>query len=177
MEPSKQLKIKSFTLIEMAVSLLVFAVAIGIASVSYINLLKANIAAQNTYAALENLRLAMEKIWREIKYSSNVSVSPGPPVQISFKLPRENCQTATIALNTNTKILTYQKGSGVADNLNDPALVSIESFQITNSASPVVFTFSLLAQAKAPGSKVPVPLNAQMSVAPLNAAFPTEPCQ
>jgi len=174
------LKKKGFTVIEVMVSLLVFIIGIGIFSVSYINLVRQQLINQRLQATLGNFRLALEKIWREMKYGVNFTTSTN---EITFKRVYD---CGEVAISYNGSSLIY-KLNGKPSNLTDPDLIKINSFEIYTTGNLFddpnadysqrsIKLITLAIRAEANMQNFYVPLNFQISVAPINSIFPSSPC-
>lgn len=172
------LKNKSFTLIEAMIVLLVFIIGIGIFAVTYINLVKQYLVNQKLQATLGNLRLALEKIWRDIKYGVNFNITNN---SIEFKRGYD-CKRVVIYLEDNSLIYNFENTTST---LIDPNLIQIDRFQIystgTNSSgteyrdrAPKLIALTI--EGRANMQTFYIPLNFQISIAPINSVFPSSTC-
>lgn len=161
---------KGFTAAEAAVSIFIFAIAITAGIISYINLLKTNLVAQGLYASVENLSLGFEKIWREIKYGSNFKFNPQNPSTILFK--DINC--AQIEIQLRNGVIKYIK-NGAESDLNNLSLAAVKNLNFYIPMDATSITVSLLAFTKS--TKFDIPINLQMTAAPINAPFPVKSCE
>lgn len=170
------LKNKGITLIEVAISLAVFIIGIGAFASSYINLVRQNIANQRYQATIGNLRLGLEKIWRDIKYGVNFS---GSSTEITFKRSYDCKQ---VRIYQNNDMLIYELDSA-SSSLTDPNFIKIEALNIATSGASIPSEeqkFMLVTLAISGKAKIgfqDIPINFQISVAPINSIFPGLPCQ
>lgn len=171
------LKNKGFTLIEVAVSLLVFIIGIGVFASSYINLVKQNIINQRYQAVIGNLKLGLEKIWREMKYGVEFQATND---KITFKRSYD-CKEVSIYKDNNSLIYELEK---VASPLTDPTILTIENLKIKTATATLlsgaetkVMLATLALSGKAKIGFQEIPINFQISVAPINSIFPRSPCQ
>lgn len=174
------LKNKSFTAVEVAISLLVFIIGVAFFSASYINLVKQQLINQQFQTILGNLRLGLEKIWREMKYGVNFTTTSN---SITFQRVYD-CATTSISFNGHSLIYNLK---GVTSTLTDPDLIRIENFKIytkgvidPNSSDynqKSIKLITLTIEGKANMQNFYIPLNFQISVAPINSVFPVSLCQ
>ena len=172
------LKNRSFTLIEAIIVLGVFIIGVGIFASSYINLVKQYMINQKFQASVGNLRLALEKVWRDIKYGVNFTTSNN---SITFKRSYD-CKEIRLALESNTLLYVF---NNVTSTLTDPSMIEIDSFWIYatgssggsnyNEIAPKLITLAIKGKAKM--QTFNIPLYFQISAAPINSIFPVSPCQ
>ena len=178
MASSMIFKNRSFTLIEIVIVLIVFIIGIGIFASSYINLVKQYIINQRLQASVGNLRLALEKVWRDIKYGVNFTTSNN---SITFKRSYD-CKEIKLNLASDTLFYVF---NNVTSTLTDPSIIKIDSFSVYASGSessaseynkqaPKLITLAIKGKAKM--QNFDIPLNFQISVAPINSVFPASPC-
>lgn len=172
------LKNKGLTLTEISIALLAFTIGIGVFVSSYINLVRQNIANQKYQATIGNLRLGLEKIWRDIKYGVDFVTSTD---KISFKRSYD-CQQEKIYLDNINGILMYEI-EGISSPLTDPNIIKIEKLKIFSkgtstlpNATPTVMLVTLSVVGKAKIGFQDIPINFQFSVAPINSIFLGSPC-
>lgn len=177
----KPKKAKGFTLIEMSMAMFLFVVIVSVISISNIRVSQSSMRAQQMYTGTDMMRLGLEKIWREMKYGSNFTVSAQ---SVAFK--DRNCQDASLFLDGTTGELKYSV-AGNETALNDPSVLNISQFNARAIISPVldeakaeiVDTASLISlsimQSATQSTSMPVILN--ISVAPVQSSFPNQPCQ
>lgn len=172
------MEMRAFTLIEVAIVLFVFIIGIGLFAVSYINLVKQHLLNQRLQASLGNLRLALEKIWRDLKYGTNFNIVNE---QISFYRAYD-CADIKIGRDQNTKSLFYVF-KGVKSVLTDPNLIEIEKLKIfytttsdafSSNLSTTSITISINANVKI--QNLSIPINLQTSIAPIYSVIPS-PCK
>jgi len=174
------LKNRSFTLVEAAIVLAVFIVGIGVFASSYINLVKQYMVNQRFQASVGNLRLALEKIWRDIKYGVNFNVSNS---SISFKRSYD-CNLINITIDSSNSSLLYVFNN-VSSTLTDPNVIEIDDFKVYatgsnpsgilyNERAPKLITLAIKGKAKM--QTFTIPLNFQESVAPINSILTTSTC-
>ncbi len=165
----KKIASKGFTILEAAVSILVFATIIGIGITSYINLLRASAISRNVYASLENLSLGLERIWKDVKYGSCfIAVDEGHSIQ--FK----DMNGKQIELKLDSGVMKYIKENSEFA-LNDSLIAFVENVYFIVSSQNTSVTMSVLAKIKSKDFEAPI--NLQISVAPINAPFPSQPCE
>ena len=170
------MKNKGFTILEMIVAILIFLIGIAVISGLYINLVKQYLISQNLQASLGNVKLALEKIWREMKYGINFATTTN-----GIKYQRVNdCVNVEIKYDTATKAILYNSST-----LIDPNYFEVNNFTIYatgsfgsqgdyNVTSFKLITISLSGIAKAKSMDIPV--NFQISVAPINSVFASTSC-
>jgi prepilin-type N-terminal cleavage/methylation domain-containing protein len=168
---------RGFTLFEIAVAVLVVAVAFSLLSTSYLNVVRSNIEANRALTALINLNLSLERLWRELKYGSEFNLVLANSV-LDFK--DRNCSPQKISLDISNKTIKFGDIQ-----LTDPAVVEVTDLRFnlggydnTNpsylKAAPKIITISLTARVK----EFPLKTFAyQFSVAPINSVFLVSPCQ
>ncbi|MFZ8848213.1 MAG: PilW family protein [Minisyncoccia bacterium] len=170
------MKNKGFTILEMTVAILIFLIGIAVISGLYINLVKQYLISQNLQASLGNVKLALEKIWREMKYGINFATTTNG---IRYKRLND-CANVEIKYNIATKAILYNSST-----LIDPNYFEVNNFTIYatgsfgsqgdyNVTSFKLITISLSGIAKAKSMDIPV--NFQISVAPINSVFASTSC-
>jgi len=183
------IKNKGFTLIEMAVAILIFIIGAYLISVSYLNVVKGYINTQNLQISLSNLRLSLDKIWKDMKYgvrfSTTTGICNGLQNCISFKRVFD-CKEEGVYLDNALHVLK----ANIAGNesvLTDKEVLEINSFNIDMKgikdpsspnyilSSPKLITISISGNLILP-NKQKSPFNIQMSVAPINSVFPQPKC-
>jgi prepilin-type N-terminal cleavage/methylation domain-containing protein len=167
---------RGFTILEMTVAILIFLIGIAVISGLYINLVKQYLISQNLQASLGNVKLALEKIWREMKYGINFATTTN-----GIKYQRVNdCANVEIKYDTGTKAILYNSST-----LIDPNYFEVNNFTVYatgsfgspgdyNVTSFKLITISLSGIAKAKSMDIPV--NFQISVAPINSVFASTSC-
>lgn len=172
------LKNKGITLIEVSISLLVFIIGIGIFASSYINLVKQNLINQKYQASIGNLKLGLEKIWREMKYGVDFDFD-SINKKISFNKVYD-CKK--VAIYRDNEKLIYELDSA-SSSLTDPNVIRIENLNIEIStsslpdqATPTVMLVTLALSGKSKVGFQEIPINFQISVAPINSVFPDITC-
>jgi prepilin-type N-terminal cleavage/methylation domain-containing protein len=170
------MKKKGFTILEMTIAILIFLIGIAVISGLYINLVKQYLISQNLQASLGNVKLALEKIWREMKYGINFTTTTN-----GIKYQRLNdCANVEIKYDTATKAILYNSST-----LIDPNYFEVNNFTIYatgsfgsqgdyNITSFKLITISLSGIAKA--KSLDIPVNFQISVAPINSVFASTSC-
>jgi prepilin-type N-terminal cleavage/methylation domain-containing protein len=112
------IKNKGFTLLEMALVILMLSFALVVIGNIYPNIIKTSVLLDRKIRALENINLGTEKIWRLLKYSWSIqNLGNG----ISFK--DNNCNQRTIRLSNNNIIIDNTE-------LFDPNLVKVNDFRV-----------------------------------------------
>lgn len=171
------LKNKGISLLEVGISLLVFIIGIGVFASSYINLVRQNIINQKYQAATGNLNLGLEKIWREMKYGVNFNATTE---RITFKRVYD-CKKVEIYKEGDSLIYQLENASST---LTDPNFIKIENLKINTTTATLPFdntpkvmlvTLALVGKAKIGFQEIPI--NFQISVAPINSIFLGSPCQ
>lgn len=165
---SSGLKSPGFSMLETAVSMSVFIVAIGIGISSYINLIAANSTSQNVYTSVENLSLGLEKIWKDLKYGSEFTLANS---ELEFK--DRACSNIKLRLNSETGTFEYIKNNSISS-LNDSSIAFIKKLNFLVSNDKTSITIFLGAEIKSKTKNIPI--NLQISVAPINAPFNVEKC-
>ena len=170
------MKNKGFTILEMTVAILIFLIGIAVISGLYINLVKQYLISQNVQASIGNVKLALEKIWREMKYGINFATTTN-----GIKYQRVNdCANVEIKYDTATKAILYNSSTLIDPNyfeVNNFTVYATGSFNLTgdyNVRSFKLITISLSGIAKAKSMDIPV--NFQISVAPINSVFASTSC-
>jgi prepilin-type N-terminal cleavage/methylation domain-containing protein len=170
------MKKKGFTILEMTVAILIFLIGIAVISGLYINLVRQHLISQNVQASLGNVKLALEKIWREMKYGINFATTTN-----GIKYQRVNdCANVEIKYDTGTKAILYNSST-----LIDPNYFEVNNFTVYatgsfgsqgdyNITSFKLITISLSGIAKA--KSLDIPINFLMSVAPINSVFASTSC-
>lgn len=171
------LKSKAFTLAEAVMASFVFLLALGLVAQIIITLTKTAYQVNELNASLENLRLGLEKIWREVKYGSDFNFTAD---KIAFA--DRNCLATEIFFQADNLFL--QKENQLAE-IFDPTLVKVRNWQINfdqpaggifyfeNAPKVIILSYDLLLKSKV-GS---VELKMEQAIAPLNSVFPKSPCQ
>ncbi len=166
---------QSFSLIETTISLLIFSAGIAIVASSYLNLLRAQELSQVSYTALEGFRLGTEKLWRDMKYGSNFASGPNRLTFFDFY-----CRESALVFNAANGTIEYAK-DGVTTTLNDPTLLWTKGFEtrLATNANGVTRLATIALQMDVPDRRggTSTTLALQLSVAPLAAPFPSQPCQ
>jgi prepilin-type N-terminal cleavage/methylation domain-containing protein len=170
------MKKKGFTILEMTVAILIFLIGIAVISGLYINLVRQHLISQNVQASLGNVKLALEKIWREMKYGINFATTTN-----GIKYQRVNdCANVEIKYDTGTKAILYNSSTLIDPNyfeVNNFTVYTTGSLPSTGNYSETSFkliTISLNGIAKAKSMDIPV--NFQISVAPINSVFASTSC-
>jgi type II secretory pathway pseudopilin PulG len=170
------MKNKSFTILEMTVSILIFLIGIAVISGLYINLVRQYLISQNLQASLGNVKLALEKIWREMNYGINFATTTN-----GIKYQRVNdCANVEIKYDTAAKAILYNSSTLIDPNyfeVNNFIIYATGSFGSSgdyNVTSFKLITISLSGIAKAKSMDIPV--NFQISVAPINSVFASTSC-
>jgi prepilin-type N-terminal cleavage/methylation domain-containing protein len=170
------MKKRGFTILEMTVAILIFLIGIAVISGLYINLVKQYLISQNVQASIGNVKLALEKIWREMKYGINFTTTTN-----GIKYQRVNdCANVEIKYDTATKAILYNSSTLIDPNyfeVNNFTIYATGSFYLTgdyNVTSFKLITISLNGIAKAKSMDIPV--NFQISVAPINSVFASTSC-
>jgi prepilin-type N-terminal cleavage/methylation domain-containing protein len=174
------IKNRGFTLIEMAVAILIFIIGAYLISVSYLNVVKGYINTQNLQISLSNLRLSLDKIWKDMKYGVGFSTTTNC---ISFKRIFD-CKDESVCLDGNKLKANITGNESV---LTDEEVLEINSFNIDMKgiinpsdpnyilSSPKLITIGISGNLILP-NKRKSPFNIQMSVAPINSVFPQPKC-
>lgn len=115
---------KGFTLLEMAIVILLFSFIILILSSVYTTVIRASILANDYYQSLENVRLGTEKIWRLLKYGWSFNISNS---SVEFK--RKDCIPLKIYFDQTKKFLYYCENSNCSS-LFDENLVKVKDFRV-----------------------------------------------
>jgi prepilin-type N-terminal cleavage/methylation domain-containing protein len=170
------MKKKGFTILEMTVAILIFLIGIAVISGLYINLVKQYLISQNLQASIGNIKLALEKIWREMKYGINFATTTN-----GIKYQRLNdCVNVEIKYDTATKAILYNSSTLIDPNyfeVNNFTVYATGSSGLTgdyNTTSFKLITISLSGIAKA--KSMDIPINFQISVAPINSVFASTSC-
>jgi len=169
---------KGFTLLESMVVLMLFVVAVLIASQIYFNLMKSALLAQDMQLSLDNVRFGAEKIWTEIKNSSNFV-----PLATSIQFLDRKCRLVKIYQENNNLIyeINDQKSK-----LLDDRLIVLRNFQIyydVPSGNPSFYfgtankIFVIHYQVDLKTKTLTIPFEFWQAVAPSNSAFLNNPCQ
>jgi len=168
-------KNRGFTLLEIAVVILLVSLILLIVSDIYIGITKTSVILERRIRALENVNLGTEKVWRLLKYSWDIqNLGNG----IRFK--NDNCVPMTIQFaDNNIKIND--------EDLFDPYLVKVNDFR-TAIDSPntteryayyqyapkvIVLYYNLELKERITTSS----LIFQQAVAPLNSLYSVNKCQ
>lgn len=157
----------AFTLIEMTLSVMIFAVAMSLTIGTYLNLLRANALAQQQFGGSESLRFTLERLWKELKYASQITTPSSSEIQFRDL----GCQLVTIRWNTAQKQLERVQGLTIIP-LTDPRVVRIDQVVISKTDTSVTLGVSGVVNANI----LPAPITLQTTVAPLQAAFPHQRC-
>ena len=170
------MKNKSFTILEMTVAILIFLIGIAVISGLYINLVRQYLISQNLQASIGNVKLALEKIWREMKYGINFATTTN-----GIKYQRVNdCANVEIKYDTATKAILYNSSTLIDPNyfeVNNFTIYATGSFGSPGDYNVISFkliTISLSGIAKA--KSMDIPINFQISVAPINSVFASTSC-
>ena len=170
------MKKRGFTILELTVSILIFLIGLGIIAGMYVNLIRQHLISQNIQIALGNVKLGLEKIWREMKYGINFATTTK-----GIKYQRINdCKTVVVSYDSASKSLLYNSST-----LIDPDFFEINDFSIYttgsifstgdyNLTSFKLITISLNGIVKA--KSIEIPVNFQISVAPINSVFASTSC-
>ncbi len=171
---------KGFTVLEAMIAILVFIIGIGTVSIMYINLVRQHLISQQLQASIGNVKLALEKIWREMKYGINFATTT-----YGIKFQRAvDCKNLEIYYDPNLKTLIYKLDNNTST-LIDTNYAEINTFEVYatgslstsgdyNKTSYKLITLSLNGIAKT--KSINVPINFQISVAPINSVFTTTSC-
>ena len=174
------LKNKGFTLIEMSLAFLVFIIGIYLITFSYYNLVRSHLETQKNQIALSNLRLALDKVWLDLKYGVGFSTSTDC---LQFRRIFD-CREEIICFRNNNLELSLE---GATTTLLNPDIIVINrfSYQISGiqdpnsdnyiSKSPKLITISISGDSRVSPQKR-IPFVFQMSVAPINSVFPKPKC-
>lgn len=171
------IKSKAFTLGEAVMASFVFLIALGIIAQIIINLTKTAYQINELNAAIENTRLGLEKIWRELQYGSDFSLTES---RINFS--DRKCLYSEFSLNNQNLVLTRD---GKQLEIFDSNLVKVNNWQINfdqpsgvnfyfeSAPKVIVISYDLELKSKAGSKKILL----EQAVAPLNSVFPKSPCQ
>jgi len=177
-------KNKGYTLLEMAVVILLFSILVAIITSVYLTLVNASITANDYYQALENTRLGTEKIWRTLKYGWSFEVINTS----TLRFKKKDCATSTITFNSSTKELLYfEEGIGTSS-VFDSTLVKVNDFRVAtdtpNTSQRYAYfqyapKFILLYYELELRSKrgATTSLIFEQGVAPLNSVYSTNLCE
>ena len=134
--PMKNQKKQGFSLIEIMVSLAIFAIVVVVATGALLSTIDATKKAQATQTVLTNLNLALEGMTREIHTGSEYVVTDGTSgvgSKISFK-DKGNVDTVVYtfvgASGSDKGKITKQKGSGLEGVITAPE-VNVKSLKFT----------------------------------------------
>lgn len=174
---------KAFTLVESLVVIFLFTIAIVLGSQIYFNLTKTSIQAQDIQLALNNVHLAAEKIWVEIKLGSDFKINKNDN-SIEFKNSR--CQNMKIfkkGENENKNLFFQIENKEIP--IFDNSLVSFRDFRIysdqpSNSGfyyqtANKIFVFEYDVELKTKNFNTPFKF--RQAVSPLNSIFLNPPCK
>jgi prepilin-type N-terminal cleavage/methylation domain-containing protein len=121
------IKNKGFTLLEMALVILMLSFALVVIGNIYPNIIRTSVLLDRKIRALENINLGTEKIWRLLKYSWSIEIQNSGR-GISFK--DNNCNPKTIRLWEYNILIDNTE-------LFDPNLVKVNDFRVAvDSPSP-----------------------------------------
>jgi len=172
------IKNKGFTLLEMALVILMLSFALVVIGNIYPNIIRTSVLLDRKIRALENINLGTEKIWRLLKYSWSIeNLENG----ISFR--DNNCDPKTIRLWGNNILIDNTE-------LFDPNLVKVNDFRVAiDSPSPsalgerfayfqyapkvIVLYYNLEIKERTGTSS----LIFQQAVAPLNSLYNVNKCE
>jgi len=170
------MKKRGFTILELTISILVFLIGLSVIVGMYISLLRQYLIAQNLQTSIGNVKLALEKIWREMKYSINFAITTR-----GIKYQRINdCANIIIEYDPTTKAVLYNSSTLIepsyfeVNNFNIYATGSLSSAGDYNLTSFKLITVSLEGIAKT--KSLDIPMNFQISVAPINSVFASTSC-
>jgi hypothetical protein len=172
------IKSRAFTLGEAVIASFVFLIALGIISQIVITITKTSFQINEFNNALDNLRLGMEKIWRELKYGSDFSFSAST---IGFN--DRNCRPSSLDFVNNNLVL---KKDNDTTNIFDPSLIKVNSvnFSFDNPAggggfyfetAPKIIIISMDLEIKSKTGSLN--LKIEEASAPLNSLLPKSPCE
>jgi prepilin-type N-terminal cleavage/methylation domain-containing protein len=174
------IKNKGFTLLEMALVILMLSFALVVIGNIYPNIIRTSVLLDRKIRALENISLGTEKIWRLLKYSWSIqNLGDG----ISFR--DNNCNQRTIQLSVNRNNILIDNTE-----LFDPNLVKVNDFRVAiDSPSPsalgeryayfqyapkVIVLYYNLEIKERTGTST---LIFQQAVAPLNSLYNVNKCE
>jgi prepilin-type N-terminal cleavage/methylation domain-containing protein len=169
---------KGFTLLESMVVLMLFVVAVLIASQIYFNLMKSALLAQNMQLSLDNVRFGVEKVWTEIKNGSNFV-----PSATSIQFLDRKCRLVKIYQENYNLIYEINNSTST---IFDESLVSLKNFQIyydSPSGNPNSYfgtankIFVIHYQVDLKTKTLTIPFEFWQTVAPSNSVFFNNPCQ
>lgn len=169
----------AFTLIESIVAISVFLITLGILTQIIITLTRSAYSIDEYNASLENIRLGLEKIWRELKYGSNFSFSNS---NNTLQFYDRNCDLVSVSLVNNNIIFT---SNSISSDVFDPNFVEVINWQIEtdspsggnfyfeNSHKIIVISYDFQLKGKTNVRELKI----QQSIAPLNSVLTKSPCQ
>jgi type II secretory pathway pseudopilin PulG len=174
------IKNKGFTLIETAVAILIFIIGAYLIAISYLNVVRGYINTRNVQISLSNIRLALDKIWKDMKYGIDFSTTTNCIIFTRIF----DCKDEKVCLDGNKLKANIAGNESV---LTDEKVLEINSFNVDMKgiinpsdpnyilSSPKLITISISGNLILPkGGKSP--FNIQMSVAPINSVFPQPKC-
>ncbi len=174
------MKKRSFTVLEVMTAILIFLIGIGVIAGMYVNLVKHYLISQNIQIALGNVKLALEKIWREMKYGINFSTTTNGLIYQRIT----DCKKVTISYEPTSKSILYILDNNTST-LIDPEYFEVNNFSVyatgslANSGDYNITSFKLITISLggiARAKSIDVPVNLQISVAPINSVFASTTC-
>jgi prepilin-type N-terminal cleavage/methylation domain-containing protein len=169
------IKNKGFTLLEIAVVVLMVALLFVVIGNIYTGVIKTSIALDRRIRALENVNLGTQKIWRLLKYSWSIeNLGNG----VRFK--DDNCKQRIIQLSGNNILIDNTE-------LFDPNLVKVNDFKVAIDSprtaeryayyqyapKVIVLYYNLELKERVSTSS----LIFQQAVAPLNSLYSVNKCE
>lgn len=183
MAPRYSIKNKGFTILEAILAILIFSIGLYLLSTSYINIVRGYLNTQKIQISLSNLKLALDKIWKDMKYGIDFNISQNC---IIFKRVTD-CKEEKICYDVGNKNIFVSIDNNTST-LIDPKVLEITGLYIHSTGSTPnsqqdvsyiqrsekIITISITANSLL-HNKI-IPFNFQMSVAPINSVFPNPKC-
>jgi competence protein ComGC len=169
------IKNKGFTVLEMAVVILMVSLVLVVVSNIYTNIIRTSVSLDRRIRALENVNLGTQKAWRLLKYSWDIQ-----DLGNGIKFKDDNCTQRTIRLSGNNILIDNTE-------LFDPNLVKVNDFRVAIDSprtteryayyqyapKVIVLYYNLELRERVSTSS----LIFQQAVAPLNSLYSVNKCR
>jgi len=169
------IKNKGFTVLEMAVVILMISFVLVVVSNIYTNIIRTSVSLDRRIRALENVNLGTQKAWRLLKYSWDIQ-----DLGNGIRFKDDNCTQRTIRFYSNNILIDNTE-------LFDPNLVKVNDFRVAIDSprtteqyayyqyapKVIVLYYNLELRERVSTSS----LIFQQAVAPLNSLYSVNKCR